>query len=242
MRTAWLAAVATISLVDCWSAMPVRAADGAPTREQLDFFERKIRPVLVERCYECHSATAKELQGQLALDTREGLFSRRNDGVLIVPGRLEASLLWQRLTHADRDVRMPPAAAERTLTRRELDVIRRWIAAGAEWEDHWAFIPPRRPPVPAIVWEEWPRTAVDSFLFAALTERGLPTIAVETGGARSNNWRLYSLLGIPSEKFRQEWQLRSDHKAKVEAVCRDLGADAGGPIDASTAYWEKYAP
>ena len=76
----------------------------------------------------------------------------------------------------------------------------------------------------------------------ALTERGLPTIAVETGGARSNNWRLYSLLGIPSEKFRQEWQLRSDHKTKVEAVCRDLGAEAGGPIDASTAYWEKYAP
>jgi hypothetical protein len=77
----------------------------------------------------------------------------------------------------------------------------------------------------------------------ALTRSGVPAIAVETGGGRSNNgWRLYSLLGIPSEKFRQEWQLRADHKARVEAACRGLGADAGGPIDASTAYWEKYAP
>lgn len=77
----------------------------------------------------------------------------------------------------------------------------------------------------------------------ALTERGLPTIAVESGSGRSNNaWRLYSLLGISSEKFKEEWQLRADHKAKIVAACRDLDATAGGPIDASTAYWEKYAP
>lgn len=142
-------------------------------QEDAPRFARDVRPILSDACSRCHGPDASAREADLRLDTREGLFSRRDDGMLIVPGRPDASLLWQRLTHADRDVRMPPAAAERTLTPRELDVIRRWIAAGAAWEDHWAFLPPRRPPVPAVVWGAWPRTAIDAFLFTALTERGL---------------------------------------------------------------------
>lgn len=77
----------------------------------------------------------------------------------------------------------------------------------------------------------------------ALTERGAPAIAVDPSGGRSKNgWRLYSLLGIPSEKFKEQWQARADHKSRIESLCGKLGADAGGPIDASTAYWEKYTP
>ena len=88
---AWLAAIAAIPLVGCLSAASLRAADGEPTREQLDFFERKIRPVLVDRCYECHSAKAKELQSAMtakkleAYAIRDSSAEGRYAAVMLVP-------------------------------------------------------------------------------------------------------------------------------------------------------------
>ncbi|MFG0284056.1 MAG: hypothetical protein ACF8R7_06500, partial [Phycisphaerales bacterium JB039] len=76
-----------------------------------------------------------------------------------------------------------------------------------------------------------------------LTGRGVPAIAVETkkGGAK-NDWRLYSLEAFHSDIFKEQWKQRADHKARIEALCGELTPADGGPINASTAYWEKYIP
>src|SRR5437764_14054844 len=90
------------------------AAPAAPVKgdpDGIDFFEKKIRPVLVEHCYKCHSAEAqakKKLRGGLRLDTREGLLEGGDSGPAIVPGKAKASRLYKSLLH-DGDVKMPPA-------------------------------------------------------------------------------------------------------------------------------------
>jgi hypothetical protein len=80
----------------------------APTPEQVAFFESKIRPVLVERCYECHSAKAEKLKGGLLLDSRAGVVKGGDTGPAITPGNLDASLLVAAVRYADKDLAMPP--------------------------------------------------------------------------------------------------------------------------------------
>jgi hypothetical protein len=146
-------------------------------------FARDVRPILSDACSRCHGPDATARQAELRLDTRAGLFATRDDAPLIVPGRPEASLLFQRLMHADADQRMPPADSGKTLSAAQIDVVRRWIAAGATWEDHWAFVPPERPGLPAIPRFTWPKTAIDRFVLSALESRGLtpkPEAAAET--------------------------------------------------------------
>jgi len=106
LRPSWLAAVSLLGLFVAPHA--AGAAEGEPTREQLDFFERKIRPVLVERCYECHSAKAKELQGKLLLDTREGVQKGGTIGPAVVPGQPDKSLLIEAIGYKNEDLKMPP--------------------------------------------------------------------------------------------------------------------------------------
>jgi hypothetical protein len=87
---------------------PTGAVAGAePSREQMEFFEKKVRPVLVEHCYECHSAQAAKVRGGLLLDTRAGLRQGGVSGPAVVPGDAAASLLLQALRHEGR--KMPPA-------------------------------------------------------------------------------------------------------------------------------------
>ncbi len=123
-HSTWLAA---ISLVGCLSAPQVRA-DGEPTREQLDFFERKIRPVLVEQCYECHSAKAKDLQGQLSLETREGLRKGGANGPAVVPGNPDKSLLIEAIGYKNKDLKMPP---EKPLSAEQVKDFAAWVKMGA---------------------------------------------------------------------------------------------------------------
>src|SRR5205807_1570091 len=80
----------------------------SPTAEQVKFFEAKIRPVLVDQCYSCHSAKAEKLKGGLALDTRDGLRAGGDSGASIVPGSPDKSLLVRALRHTDKDLKMPP--------------------------------------------------------------------------------------------------------------------------------------
>ncbi|MDZ4687958.1 MAG: DUF1553 domain-containing protein [Planctomycetaceae bacterium] len=134
-------------------------------------FARDVRPILSDTCSKCHGPDATARQAELRLDTRAGLFATRDDGPLVVPGRPEASLLLQRIAHGDAELRMPPAASGKSLTAAQIDVIRRWIAEGATWEDHWSFIPPRRSAVPDVARADWSRTAIDPFVLAVLEQR-----------------------------------------------------------------------
>jgi hypothetical protein len=173
--------VVSLALVPCLLAQASLDAEG------LDLFESRIRPVLVERCYRCHSAEAKRLRGGLFLDSREGLLRGGERGPAIVPRNPGASLLLRALRHEDGDLEMPPGGK---LPEAQIDAFARWIAIGAPdprgggealapagieelARGHWAFQPPAEHPRPPVENAAWARTPVDLFILAKLEERGL---------------------------------------------------------------------
>lgn len=107
-------------------------------------FNRDIRPIFAAKCYACHGPDEDKREADLRLDLRAEAVKSA-----IHPGKPEASELWKRITHTDPDDVMPPPSSPKQLTQVERDLIRRWIAAGAEYQNHWAFEPIKRPPVPA---------------------------------------------------------------------------------------------
>ena len=157
------------------------------------FFEAKIRPVLVEHCYECHSIKTKVPKGGLRLDTRETLRKGGDTGPALIPGKPDDSLIIKALSYSDSSVEMPPKAK---LPDAVLADFRRWVAKGAvdprqevpaitrpvgmdpkKRRDFWAFQVPNSPPVPAVKDTAWPRNEVDRFLLAKLESQGLQPVA-----------------------------------------------------------------
>ncbi|MBL8860955.1 MAG: PSD1 domain-containing protein [Planctomycetes bacterium] len=137
-------------------------------------FGRDVRPILSDRCFACHGPDERTREARLRLDTFEGATAARRGGAAIVPGDPDQSLLLERVHAADEDERMPPAASgKRALSDAERETLRAWIAAGAHYEPHWAFVPPVAPPLPAVRDARWPRNAFDHFVLAELEARGL---------------------------------------------------------------------
>src|SRR5438309_980286 len=109
-------------------AAPLRAAD--PTPEQAEFFEAKVRPVLVEHCYSCHSAGAKKLKGGLRVDGRALLLTGGDNGPSLVPGDPEKSKLIEAVRYKNPDLQMPPKGKLPEAVIRDLEA---WVKAGAPW-------------------------------------------------------------------------------------------------------------
>jgi hypothetical protein len=137
-------------------------------------YDRDIRPLLSDRCFTCHGPDEAKRKAELRLDTQEGAYRESYGIAAIVPGDLEASELWHRVTaEAVRD-RMPPAKSnKKPLTTEELELVRRWIEQGARYEPHWSFVPPVRPDVPRTRDASWPRGEIDAFVLAELEARGV---------------------------------------------------------------------
>ncbi len=158
---------------------------GASSAE-FDFFERRIRPVLAQHCYECHSAQSKSLKGGLRVDTRDGLrLGGKSGEPAVVPGDAEKSLLLKAIRHTSADLQMPP---KRKLSAEQIAHFEQWIRAGApdpreekqsavsgqrSARAHWAFIPPRDQPLPKVKDKGWPQSPVDHFILAKLEANGL---------------------------------------------------------------------
>src|SRR3569832_226616 len=114
----------------------------AGEREKVDF-NFQVRPILADRCFKCHGPDAKARKAKLRLDLAESAFAGRDPQKprrAIVPSHPEQSELVRRITTADEDDRMPPAASNLTLSEEEKDVLQKWIAQGAEYQPHWAFM------------------------------------------------------------------------------------------------------
>src|SRR5579884_2551013 len=136
-------------------------------------FNRDIRPILSEKCFHCHGSDEKARQAGLRLDRRAGATMRLPDGHrAIVPGKPQASELLTRI-NADPPFRMPPVNSQKTLTASEKQLLREWIAQGAEYKEHWAFVKPVRAPLPKVYLKSWPRNGIDFFILAKLEEEGL---------------------------------------------------------------------
>lgn len=151
-----------------WFASP--AARGA---EGVLQFNRDIRPILSDHCFQCHGPDAKKRKADLRLDTRAGLFEEREGIHAVRPGQPPASELIRRVTAADPADLMPPPEAKVPLTSEEIGLLAQWIEQGAPWQDHWAFVTPETPDLPAVKNQRWPVNPIDLFILARLEKEGL---------------------------------------------------------------------
>jgi mono/diheme cytochrome c family protein len=186
----------------------------APTPEQLDFFERRIRPVLAEHCYECHSATAAKLKGGLLLDSRSGMVKGGDTGPAITPGQPDASLLIQAVRHTDPNLIMPPKTR---LTPEAVADLEAWVRQGApdprtedtvastraksavDWtraREWWAFRPLTSPAPPSVLDPGWPAGPLDRFILARIEEAGLTPVA-EADRRSLLRRATFDLTGLP---------------------------------------------
>lgn len=141
---------------------------GAPTEIN---FNRDIRPILSNHCLKCHGPDLKK--AGLDLQDRAAVLRQLKSGnFAIVPGKSSESELLQRVTSPDEDIRMPPKGKGERLTGAQLAKLRGWIDQGAKWEEHWAYVKPRRPPLPEVHQWTWVRNGIDSFVLARLEREG----------------------------------------------------------------------
>ena len=111
-------------------------------------FNRDVRPILADKCFACHGFDAKKREAELRLDTAEGATADHDGHQAIAPGNLSASTLWKRITTGDADERMPPVETNKTLSEREVAVLKRWIEQGAPYQKHWSFEVPQPAKLP----------------------------------------------------------------------------------------------
>jgi hypothetical protein len=159
-------------------------------------FNREIRPILSENCFFCHGPDAKQRKAGLRLDTRDGLFRSRAGKVVVEPGKPDSSELIRRITHGDPDERMPPAESRQKLDERQIELIRHWIEQGAQWQQHWSYVVPLRPPLPRVTDAAWPANAMDRFVLARIDAERLrpsPDADPRTLVRRVS----FDLLGLP---------------------------------------------
>jgi hypothetical protein len=137
-------------------------------------FQRQIRPLLADKCFACHGRDAEHREGSLRLDERDSALKGGDTGEpAIAPGTPEKSELVRRIFSTDADERMPPPKSKKELTAAEKVLIRRWIAEGAEYKAHWAFVAPVKPPLPQVKDTSWPKNDIDRFILARLEKEGL---------------------------------------------------------------------
>ncbi len=145
-------------------------------------FNRDIRPILSDHCYPCHGPDSARRKAGLRLDLESSARADHDGRRPIVPGDLAASELYRRITAEEADERMPPPKSGKSLTAPQLEMLRRWIAEGARWQPHWAFIPAERPPIPRFGRKGWVRNPIDAFILARLEREGLaPAPEAERG-------------------------------------------------------------
>jgi hypothetical protein len=180
-------------------------------------FNRDVRPILADLCFTCHGPDNSHREAGLRLDTQEGAI----DHGVIVPGDADGSEFVRRILSEDPDERMPPPSSPKSITPRQVELLRKWIDEGAEWEDHWSFIPPDRPTIPEVSDPSWVRNPVDHFLMRRWDELG---IKPSTDADRRTLIRRLSfdLLGLPPTPEQVEAFLQDDTSMAYERLVDDM--------------------
>ncbi len=152
---------------------PTRSAS-VPPPDQPVLFNRDIRPILSNNCFKCHGPDGAAREADLRLDNRADATRTTDDGITpIVPGDLARSELIARITHNDPSERMPPLESHKSLTDDEIALLKRWVEQGAPWQDHWSFIAPQSPIMPAVADEAWLINPIDNYILARLESEDL---------------------------------------------------------------------
>ena len=204
------------------------AAEKPATPEGIAFFEKKIRPVLVDKCYQCHSAKAEKLRGNLFLDSRDGMRKGGDLGAAVVPGNVNESLLIQAIRQTEEHLKMPPKQKLPDVVIADFET---WVKMGVpdprddgtkivkkeidieKGRQFWAFQPPKRTAPPEVKDAAWPRSDIDRFLLAALEAKHLEPVA--DADKHTLLRRVYhDLIGLPPTP------------EEVEAFVNDQSAEA----------------
>ncbi len=152
-------------------------SDGAsalPASPEKVDFNRDIRPILSEDCYKCHGPDDGARKAGLRFDQRSEAVKPVKSGLVpIVPGAPEKSQMIARITSSDPNKHMPPPSSGKKLKAAQIEALRRWIAHGAPYAQHWAYVKPVRPMVPAVKDRNWPLNPIDQFILARLEREGL---------------------------------------------------------------------
>lgn len=179
--------------------------------EDLAFFEKRIRPLLANKCYECHSQQADEVQGELLVDSRPTLRRGGTQGPAVVPGDLERSLLIQAVRYENSEMQMPP---DEKLSESEIQDLEKWVQMGApdprsqatkhlgkqidiaSARQFWSLQPIQDPPIPSVQNTEWPINEIDHFVLAKQEEQNLSPAADADKRALIRR-ATYDLIGLP---------------------------------------------
>ncbi|MCB1125033.1 MAG: PSD1 domain-containing protein [Verrucomicrobiae bacterium] len=204
----------------------------AATADPVDF-QRDVRPILSQHCFACHGPDESARKARLRLDTREGAVGTADaDGNAIVPGKPADSPVIARIFTDDEDDLMPPPRAKKPLTAEQKETLKRWVAEGANYSEHWAFTKPGRPAPPDVRHTDWPHNEIDRFVLHRLETAGLsPQVPADrTTLVR----RLYlDLIGVPPTP------------EQVDAFVHDTTSDAVEKLVdellASPQYGERWA-
>src|SRR5688500_4598496 len=192
-----------------------QAADraAAPAGRNSDF-HRDVRPIRSDNCYSCHGHDPGHRKADLRLDTKEGIFAVR-DVAAVMPGKLDDSVMWMRITSDDPEFRMPHHSSNKKLTADQIATIKLWIEQGAEWKGHWSYIPPTRPPTPKA--DDLPpafvKNPIDNFIGAKLKELKLAP-SPEADRVTLIRRLSFDLIGLPPTP------------AEVDAFVNDKSDDA----------------
>ncbi|MEX1233140.1 MAG: DUF1553 domain-containing protein [Planctomycetaceae bacterium] len=149
------------------------AGEAAKPASQRIQFNRDVRPILSDTCFQCHGPDEKQRQAGLRLDQQESAFAEHDGQRPLVAGSIDQSDLYARITSTDPDVRMPPPDSGKELTPRQIEIIKQWIEQGAEWQEHWSLLTPVRPDLPDVDHIGWADTPIDRFILARLEREGL---------------------------------------------------------------------
>lgn len=155
-------------------------------------YNRDIRPILSDNCFACHGPDANTRAADLRLDQREDALKN----LAIVPNHPDQSEILKRVVSTDPDTVMPPPESHKSLTEAQIDLLRQWIAEGAEYQGHWAFSAPTKPELPQVRNKDWIRNPIDRFVLGELEKRGLqpsPEAELRTLIRRV----CYDLTGLP---------------------------------------------
>lgn len=201
--------------------------------DQLTFFEKRIRPVLVERCYGCHAKDAKAVKGGLLLDTRDGIRRGGESGHAVVPGEIESSLLMEAIRFESfempPDEQLPPAV---------IADFAEWIEMGApdprdgpslikreinfdEAKQHWAYQPIRVVDPPAVKNADWARSPIDQFILAKLEAEGLEPVAAAKR-IKLVRRLYYDLIGLPPTPDQLAVALADESPQAIENLVDEL--------------------
>lgn len=187
-------------------------------------FSLHIKPILSDRCFKCHGPDKNAIEGNLSLHKAEDAYAvigENKDRYAIVPGDLEKSELIKRIFHNDPNLVMPPPESNLTLSEHEKELLKKWVAQGAVYKEHWAFVAPEQPKVPEIKGDSWSQNEIDKFILKKMDENSfLPS----EKAAKEHLIRraFFSIAGLPPSVDQVNAFLEDDSPNAYEKIVDSL--------------------